>query len=168
MLNETFYSDTAHNSKHDEVNTKALFTGSQCYPGLYDGPSLWYNESIEIKGLSCNGSNRDIWFCFCWIFKTWRKQGLFIPFQYLFHILFCFLSLLWCLCTALPCFELQPSQQWMRESITRHAILSFHADDSNRKTRSEQDATWRHSSAWHTVLLSWPTSPSFHIAHTCS
>lgn len=40
MLHETFYSDTAHNSKHDELNTKTLFTGRKYYPGHYDGPAF--------------------------------------------------------------------------------------------------------------------------------
>lgn len=67
---KTFCSDITQN----RVNTakqkqKTLFTDNKyLYPPskFYEGEdSLSWGK--EVKKLSCNGSNRDIWFYFCWI-----------------------------------------------------------------------------------------------------
>lgn len=110
---KTFCSDITHK----QVNTtkqkqKPWFAGNGrlFLPSeLYEGAGLGYNVGKEVKCLSCNGSNGDIGFYFCWVCCTWRKQELFITSWYAFHcFLFClvFLNLLWCLCPVLyPAFN---------------------------------------------------------------
>lgn len=66
---KTFCSDITHNRVNTaKQNQKTLFTDNKyLFPPskFYEGASLSWGK--EVKKLSCNGSNRDIWFYFCWI-----------------------------------------------------------------------------------------------------
>lgn len=62
---------------------------------LYEEASLCYNGGKEVKGLPCNGKNRDIWFCFfAGYVELEESKNCFAwyPFHYFFLSLFCFVS----------------------------------------------------------------------------
>lgn len=107
---KTFCSDITRNWVNTaNQNQKTLFTDNKYLSPpskFYEGASVSWGK--EVKKLSSNGSNRDIWFYFLLDMLNWRKQELFITTQYPLYCFFPFVlfsepSIL-SLFHALPCF----------------------------------------------------------------